>query len=75
VSGSQQVAEFWEFNEGSYRMVCFFMLSCLIFSSSDDRGIPNLAAAPFGTATFPLLSANEFDELLLIVLDGLYERT
>jgi hypothetical protein len=52
------VAEFREFNEGSYRMVCFFMLSCLISSSSDDRGIPSLAAAPFGPATFPLLSAN-----------------
>ena len=49
--------EFWEFNEGTYRLVCFFMLSCLIFKSSVERGIPSLAAAPFGPATFPLLSA------------------
>src|SRR6266404_4712403 len=33
------------------------MLSCLIFKSRVDRGIPRLAAAPFGPATFPLLSA------------------
>ena len=42
---------------GAYRMLYFFMLSCLIFASSVDRGIPSLAAAPFGPATFPLLSA------------------
>src|ERR1700730_11652973 len=42
---------------GTYRMVFFFMLSCLIFKSSVERGIPSLAAAPFGPATFPLLSA------------------
>ena len=42
---------------GTYRVVCFFILSCLIFKSSVDRGIPSLAAAPFGPATFPLLSA------------------
>jgi len=41
---------------GTYRMVCFFMLSCLIFKSSVDRGIPSFEAAPFGPATFPLLS-------------------
>ena len=70
------MAEFREFNEGSYRIVCFFMLSCLIFTSSDDRGIPSLAAAPFCPATFPLLSAkSRFDELLLIVLDVLCEST
>jgi hypothetical protein len=28
---------------GTYRMVCFFTLSCLIFRSSVDRGIPSLA--------------------------------
>jgi hypothetical protein len=27
-----------------YRMVCFLMLSCLIFRSKVDRGIPSLAA-------------------------------
>jgi len=37
------VPEFWEFNAGTYRMVCFFTLSCLIFRSSVDRGIPSLA--------------------------------
>jgi len=42
---------------GTYRVVCFFILSCLIFKSSVDRGIPSLAAAPFGPATFPVLSA------------------
>jgi hypothetical protein len=38
-------------------MLCFFMVSCLIFKASVDRGIPSLAAAPLGPATFPLLSA------------------
>jgi hypothetical protein len=32
-------------------------LSCLIFESSVERGIPSLAAALCGPATFPLLSA------------------
>jgi hypothetical protein len=41
----------------AYRILCLFMLSCLIFKSSVDRGIPSLAAAPFGPATLPLLSA------------------
>src|SRR5258706_297576 len=44
-------------DEGAYRRLSFFILSCLIFRSSVDRGIPSLAAAPFGPATFPLLSA------------------
>src|SRR5260370_11203855 len=30
------------------RKVCFCMSSCLIFKSRVDRGIPSLAAAPFG---------------------------
>ena len=30
---------------GTYRTVCFCMLSCLIFKSSVDRGIPSLGAA------------------------------
>ena len=42
---------------GDYRKVCFLMSSCLIFKSSVERGIPSLAAAPSGPATFPLLAA------------------
>src|SRR3981081_392469 len=38
--------------------LCFFIFRCLIFESSVDRGIPSLAAAPSGPATFPLHSAN-----------------
>jgi hypothetical protein len=34
------------------------MFSCRIFLSRVERGIPSLAAAPVGPATFPLLSAN-----------------
>jgi hypothetical protein len=30
VTESWEVPEFWEFNEGGYQKVCFFMLSCLI---------------------------------------------
>jgi len=37
--------------------LCFLILSCLIFESSVERGIPSFAAAPSGPATFPLLSA------------------
>jgi hypothetical protein len=52
-----KMLDFGELKEGPYRMLYFFILSCLIFISSVDRGIPSLAAAPFGPATFPLLSA------------------
>src|SRR5260221_7527225 len=38
-------------------MVFLLMFRCCIFNSSGDRGIKSLAAAPFGPATFPLLSA------------------
>jgi hypothetical protein len=48
---------FGELKEGPYRMLYFLILSCLIFISSVEGGIPSLAAAPFGLATFPLLSA------------------
>jgi hypothetical protein len=52
------IATSWgEFNEGTYRTARLFILSCLIFKSSVERGIPSLAAAPFGPATFPLVSA------------------
>jgi hypothetical protein len=37
--------------------LCFLIPKFLIFVSSVDRGIPSLAAAPRGPATFPLLSA------------------
>src|SRR3984893_11710488 len=45
---------------GGYRSainLCFLILSCLIFESSVDRGIPSFAAAPSEPATFPLQSA------------------
>jgi len=42
---------------GDYRKVCFLISSCLIFKSRVERGIPSLAAAPSGPATFPLLAA------------------
>jgi hypothetical protein len=42
---------FGELKEGTYRMLYLFILSCLIFISSIDRGIPSLAAASFGPAT------------------------
>jgi len=41
---------------GDYRKACLFMLSWLIFKCNVDGGIPSLAAAPFGPATFPLLA-------------------
>jgi hypothetical protein len=52
VTESWELPEFWELNDRTYRNVYFFMLSCLIFESSVDRGIPSFAAA-FGPATFP----------------------
>src|ERR1700745_2681457 len=36
--------------------LCFLILSCLIFQSSVERGIPSFAAAPSGPSPFPLLS-------------------
>jgi hypothetical protein len=36
--------DFWEFSEGTYRLVDFFMLSCLILKCSVHRGIPSLTA-------------------------------
>jgi hypothetical protein len=52
-----EVPEFREFGDRTYRRESLLMLSCLTFKSSVDRGIPSLAAAPVGPATFPLLSA------------------
>src|SRR6266481_6649456 len=37
-------------------MACFFMLSCLIFNSSVDRGIPSFTAAPVDYQTKALLT-------------------
>jgi hypothetical protein len=34
LSESWELPECWEFNERTYRKVCFFKLSCLIFTSS-----------------------------------------
>jgi hypothetical protein len=42
VTGSWELPEFWEFNERTYWKVYFFMLSCLIFNPSVDRGISEL---------------------------------
>src|ERR1700719_1143348 len=57
----RQVPDFRELKGWTYYYlainVCFLIPSCLIFVSSVDRGIPSFAAAPFGPATFPLLSA------------------
>jgi len=50
VTESQEVPEFREFNEGSYRMEYFFVSSRLIFKSSIKRKMPSLAAAPFDPA-------------------------
>jgi hypothetical protein len=57
VTESWELPEFRELNERIYRKEYFFMLSCLIFKSSVDRGIPCFPDAPVGPATFPLLSA------------------
>jgi len=57
VTESWELPEFWELNDWTYRMEYFFMLRCLIFKSRVERGIPSFKAAPFGPATFPLLSA------------------
>src|SRR6202047_349276 len=46
-----------ETNDYSEIDLRFLILSCLIFESSVERGIPSFAAAPSGPATFPLLSA------------------
>src|ERR1700732_346854 len=57
----RQVPDFRELRSGTYYYseinLCFLILSCLIFESSVERGIPSFAAAPSGPATFPLLSA------------------
>jgi len=70
-----KVAGFREFN-GELPDGCFFMLSCLIFNSSDDRGIPSLGSRPIWPRNFSVASRQcRLNELLLIVLDGLNERT
>src|ERR1700730_1192038 len=57
----RQVPDSRELKRGTYYCseinLCFLILSCLIFESSVERGIPSFAAAPSGPATFPLLSA------------------
>ena len=42
--------ETYDYSEINLR---FLILSCLIFESSVERGIPSFAAAPCGLATFP----------------------
>ena len=56
--------------------LCFLILSCLIFESSVERGIPSFAAAPSGPATFPLLSAkSRFNNFSLLILESVWQRT
>jgi len=59
--GNPALPDFREWQGGTYDYLeiklCLSIPSCLIFVSSVDRGIPSLAAAPSGPATFPLLSA------------------
>jgi hypothetical protein len=45
--------------------LCFLILSCLIFESSVERGIPSFAAAPSGPATLPLLSVRAVSIIFL----------
>src|SRR3981081_4714360 len=50
----------WELKRGIYYSeinLCFLILSCLIFQSSVERGIPSFEARPSRPATFPLHSA------------------
>jgi len=57
-------------------MVLFFILNCLIFKCSVERGIPSLAAAPVWPSNFAVTFRKSFfDVFLLIVLDHLCERT
>ena len=57
-------------------MVLFFILNCLIFKCSVERGIPSLAAAPVWPSNFAVTFRKSFfDVFLLIVLDHLRERT
>src|SRR5258707_12283729 len=60
---------------GAYRTVYFFILSCLIFASRVERGIPSLAAAPLGPATFPLLSAKAASMISFSWLRMVFVRT
>ena len=56
----REMPDFWKLKRGIYYSeikLCFLILSCLIFQSSVERGIPSFAAAPSGPATFPLHSA------------------
>src|SRR6266403_383028 len=65
----RQVPDFRELKRGAYYYseinLCFLILSCLIFESSVERGIPSIAAAPAGPATFPLLSARAVSIIFL----------
>jgi hypothetical protein len=48
----REVPDFRELKKRTYYYsemnLCFLILSCLIFQSSVERGIPNFAAAPSG---------------------------
>ena len=52
-SGERELA-----GQGLDMNLCLLMFSWRIFLSRVERGIPSLAAAPVGPATFPLLVAN-----------------
>jgi len=70
VTESWELPEFWESNDRTYRNVYFFMLSCSIFETSVDRGIPSLAAAPLALRLFRFaFRKSRFNEFLLIALE------
>ena len=57
-------------------MVCFFMLSCLIFNSSDRPRNSEFGSRSIWPRNFSVaFRKSRFDEFLLIVLEGLCERT
>src|SRR5882762_1096565 len=53
----REMPDCWELKRGIYYSeinLCFLILSCLIFQSSVERGIPSFAAATLGPSNFPL---------------------
>jgi hypothetical protein len=64
----REVPDFRELKRGTYYHpeinLSFLILSCLIFQSNVERGIPSFAAAPFGPATFLCFPRELFQSFL-----------
>src|SRR3979411_846793 len=72
----REMPDFWELKRGIYYSeinLCFLILSCLIFQSSVERGIPSFAAAPSGPAIPFTFRKGPFNNFSLLILESVWQ--